>query len=176
MGSQFKTVVIVCAKKESKRFPKKNRQLIRGVVDQILMLSGIDKVVISTDDKEILRMYPRSTRVKKLEREYNSLEPEDSLFNIALWSYYSLNEPYDIVIIANPNVVNFKKRAVYEAIQVLIKKNRNEVRTYDINGVENGLIVMKRDYFLKRAYSSYVGAIITDAKEIHYEAELDEHN
>ncbi len=55
------------------------------------------------------------------------------------------------------------------------KHNFKEVRSFDKNGVENGLFLFKEDVILNNHnISTYLGCIINDGKEIHYKEELEQ--
>ena len=167
-----KILAIICAKKDSERYPYKNRELIFPVLSKLLKFSSVNSIVVATDDP-VIRQLTKKGKVRYLVRKNNACFPEDSVFNIARWAYYCLDERYDIVIVILPNVINFKTDTVGKGIRVLVENNLNEVRTYDNKGVENGVIIMKENWFLGGDLSVYCGAIISEAKEIHYESELE---
>ena len=170
--NEEKVLAIVCAKEESSRFPNKNRALINDVITRLLDLSWLNKIVLGTDDNAIKE--PVDDKMVRIDRPKNACMPEDSVFNVARWVYYNLNEEYDYIILVLPNVVNFKTSYVGKALRLLIKENLNEVRTYSKEGPENGVIVMKKDWFLNGTFSVYCGHIVSKAKEIHYESELND--
>lgn len=173
MDERVKSIVtIICAKKESKRFPKKNKRLIENVFCGLTNSPWpyLKDIVVATDDNEIVDVCRLATQV--LHRPKNASVNDESVFNIARWAYYSLNQSYDHVCVVLPNVIKFSVNTINFGLQTLMKNNLNEVRSYDKNGVENGVIIMKTDWFLHGSLSTYCGAIISDAKEIHREEEL----
>jgi CMP-N-acetylneuraminic acid synthetase len=172
-GTKTNCVAIVCAKKDSIRYPNKNRDLIAPVLNKLLKFTAIDKIVVATNDKDI-GSKKKSKRLRVIRRRKNACVPEDSVFNVARWAYYCLNESYDQVIVVLPNVINFKASALAQGLRILRENNLNEVRTYCDKGVENGVIIMKEDWFLNGTLSVYCGAVISQAKEIHYEWEVNE--
>ena len=167
---KLRILAIICAKRESKRFPNKNKILINDVIDKIMKSNWVTKTLIVTDDKDIT--VSRSKRILKIDRPNNACDPDDSVFNVARWAYYSLPEQYDVVIVILPNVIRFSSSYIGKAVRILWENDLNEVRTFDKRGVENGVIVMRKDWFLDGNLSVYCGAVISDAKEIHYEGEL----
>jgi len=169
---RHRILAIVCAKKYSIRYPGKNRALMPSVLNSLLKFNSIDQVIVPTDDPSIDTKKYNSDRIKTIKRKKNACLPEESVFTIARWAYYCLDEPYDIVVVILPNVINFKTKTISEGIKLLRSHNLNEVRTYDAGGVENGVIIMKEAWFLHGNLSVYCGAVTSEAKEIHHESEV----
>lgn len=169
---RHRILAIVCAKKDSIRFPNKNRELIHPVLMRLLKFNSIDQIIVPTDDPSIVAKEYKNKRIKIIRRRKNACVPEDSVFNVARWAYYCLDKPYEIIIVILPNVINFRTNTIGKGIKILEENNLNEVRTYGGEGVENGVIIMKEAWFLHGDLSVYCGAIISEAKEIHYESEV----
>jgi len=168
---------IVSVKEKSSRFPFKNIYKIKGTemflqnVEQIF--SAGYECYVATNSK-IVKDICSKRNIKSLWRGDNISNSEQSIFEVAKWALQSLPEKYEIVIIALANVINLKASDVIEAVTFLERENLQEVRSYDSNGKENGLIIMRADYLLNRyQFSCYMGAITTEAKEIHYKHELE---
>jgi hypothetical protein len=168
------TVCIICAKETSRRFPNKNKVLIDDVMTQVSMSEHIDKVVLATDMEELGRY--QSNKVSVVMRPKNACNPEDSVFDVVRWAYLSLDESYHYVHVVLPNQIGFNHNAMSRSLNTLIKNDLQEVRSYDKSGVENGLITMTKDRLLSRNISTYCGAIVTEAKEVHKEGDLNECN
>ena len=64
-----------------------------------------------------------------------------------------------------------EEQDIQEAIELLINNDLHEVRSYN-KGNESGLAVFKSVVFNKHEISSYIGAIVNDSKEIHYEKDM----
>ena len=176
-------LAIICAKKDSGRMEGKNRSLLPPVYKRLKESKIATKTVVATDDWALIAdlsvkykfMFPgEEDEDTLLQRSENASRPEDSVFNVAKYVYYTLRNPYDIIIVILPNVINFDPSFIKKGIEILEDNNLNEVRTYDESGVENGVIIMKKDWFLNGSLSVYCGAVITKAKEIHYKHELSE--
>lgn len=169
---KIKTIAIICTRKESERFPLKNRLLIGDVLKRIEGASFLDKILVASDDEE-LQPKEGCSRIHRISLTKKICHKDNSVFGSARWAYNSIEEDYDVVVMILTNVIRFESVYVNKCIDILLKNNLNEVRTYDKDGVENGVIVMKRDWFLKGSLSVYCGGVLSSAKEIHYEDELE---
>jgi len=162
-------LAIICAKGESTRFPNKNKILLPQVLYE-MNYEFKGKMLLATDSEEIAKL--AIGRVNILMRPKNISRNETSVFDVARWAYNSLNERHKIIIVVLPNVIDFQWFQVDLGIKLLKEKNLNEVRTYNYDGTENGIIIMREDWFLNGTLSVYCGAIISDAYEIHRKSEL----
>lgn len=160
-------LVIICAKGKSRRFKYKNKTLIESTLKELKNF----KVAVATDCGDIARIaYSNGAGV--IHRGKNAVRPDDSVFDIAKWAYMHCDYyPYIALVFAN--VINFNKGSLIKALDILKENNLNEVRSYNCSGEENGIIVMKDEHLMYGDFSTYCGAIITDAKEIHTEEELE---
>jgi hypothetical protein len=158
---------------ESARFPNKNELLVDDVIRELTQeTTAFDEVVLATDNRVLANEVHQEYGTKILHRKKNAADTNDSVFNIAKWAYYSLNTPHKWVAVILPNVINFNVKSVDECLRVIQENMLNEVRTYNRHGVENGVIVMRSDWLLNGDLSVYCGAVISDAKEIHYKEDL----
>jgi len=165
-----KILVIICAKKNSKRFPSKNEILMDDVIKECLRDKRISRVALATDIERFLEM--GDDKLSVLMRPKNALEPEDSVFLIARWVYLSMGDHYDIVSVVLPSVIGFKSGFIKKTADILVSNNLNEVRTYNNEGVENGVITMRSECLKSSNVSTYCGALITKAHEVHLPSEL----
>ena len=163
----YKTLALICSRRDSLRVPGKNRLYFSDILRKCSTLSWLTNIVVATDDEKLLDLDAKFKKAKFIKRPPNASRPHDSVFSIGRWAYYCLNKEFDIVILIFPNVRNFSLMSVGQATRLLINKHLNEVRTYDKKGCENGVIVMKKDWFLNGSKSVYCGAVISDAVEIN---------
>ena len=175
----MKTVGIVIAKDTSKRFPGKNKHIVDGEplfwhsVKPLKESQGIDDVYVATNSEEI-KNYCEQRGVKVIWRGPNVSEDEEPLFSVVKYTYKSLEKSYDTAAVVMANCPGHRITTITDAIHILIKNNLREVRSYDSNGVESGLLVFNTEIFKEDKISAYVGAITSDVKEIHRIEDLDD--
>jgi CMP-N-acetylneuraminic acid synthetase len=172
----MKAIGIVPVKATSLRFEGKNlykhngKELFLHNVE-VLLKAGL-KVYAPTNEKLVFNILAPYTTAYAMHRPENISLNEQGIFDVVRWAYLSLNEQYDIIVIALANCINLKPCDVQAALKLMELGNFNEVRSYDKEGKENGLIVIKTSALFENKTSTYCGAIITEAKEIHYKNEL----
>lgn len=171
---------VVTTKKYSKRFPDKNIYELNGMplfwhsVQPLLDSNSVDKVYVATDSPYI-KSYCQDRNVPVIWRNINATIPEDKLITIVRFAYYSIEEKCDIFVTIMPNCPGHSGEDVDRAINLLREKNLREVRSFNVNGEENGLIVYSSDLMeINNDVSYYMGCIIDNAKDIHYKEDLDE--
>jgi len=171
-------VGIVAAKKESSRFPGKNKFVFRDKplfwhsVETLLKSHLVNKVYVATDDEEI-RSYCENKNVPVIWRNKNASDTNDKLLNILKFAFYSIKEEPSAIITIMANCPNHTVKDVNKAINIMKEHSLREVRSFDRSGLENGLLLLSRDAIKHLVeMSCYIGGIITDGKEIHYKEEL----
>jgi len=171
---------IVTTKKKSRRFPNKNAHFVDGAplfwhsVQPLLDAKTIDKVYVATDSF-FIASYCSVRNVPVIWRNVNATIPEDKLITIIRFVYYSIEEKCDIFVTIMPNCPGHTGRDVDKAVNLLRERNLREVRSFDNDGEENGLIVYRSDLMeTNDDVSYYMGCIINNAKDIHYKEDLDE--
>ncbi len=174
----MKIIGIVAVKEQSKRFPFKNFYKINGAE---LFLNNVDRIMeagyscyVATNSKLAINICNERC-IKYIFRGENISESEQPIFEVIKWAYQSIAEKADIVIFVLANTYKLEATDINKAVDVLVKNDLKEVRSYDKSGKENGLLVMTSDYLLsKHELSTYTGAVITNSKEIHYEKDFKE--
>jgi CMP-N-acetylneuraminic acid synthetase len=171
---------IIVVKENSNRFPNKN---ICNYKDKPLFWHNVEvmqnceyeiDVYVATNSK-FVKDYCINNGVKVIDRGINISDDEQSLFEVIKYTYQSLDEKYPVIVSILANSINNDSKQLESAIDLLINNELREVRSYDKNGVENGILVFDNIILeTKHEISAYVGAITTDAKEIHYKEDLDE--
>jgi CMP-N-acetylneuraminic acid synthetase len=172
---------IVVAKDNSNRFTSKNKFIYKGKplfwhsVQPLLDSPLIDKVVVATDS-EVIHEYCKYYNVSTIHRAKNASRDEDKLINIIRFAYYNLEQEYDIIVSIMANCPGHTSTDVELGIKRFKKNNLKEVRSFNSNGEENGIMILHKDIIEdNRDISYYMGSIETRAKEIHYKKELDEY-
>jgi len=173
------SVGVVVAKKESKRFPGKNLYKVQGVplfwhAVEALKKSGVDDVYVATNS-EIISEYCTDRRIKIIWRGVNASENEESLFSLLKFCYKSISKKYDYMVNVLANSIGHTGEDVNKALNLIVENpTLKEIRSYDLRGIENGILVVSTDIFSRHEISSYVGMIRDNAKEIHCIEDLDD--
>ena len=172
-------VGLVAAKNNSNRFPEKNKFIYNNKplfwhsVEPLLHSSLIDDVYVITDSTEI-QDYCKLNNVKTIWRPKNATRNDDKLINILRYAYYSLDIDYDIVVSIMANCPGNYSSNIEKGINLIKNNNIKEVRSFDKNGIENGVMILDKEVIQdNRDISYYLGSIQTNAKEIHYKNELE---
>lgn len=167
-----KTLGMVCARKGSKRFTGKNTALIGSITlvekaVRTLSRAGLDDIVVATDFP--LDFDLSQYKAIHLLRPQNISDDNVALQETVKWAYLSLNESYENIAFLMPNCPMIEPDTVKHAIALLCDHNYNVVRSYNPQGLENGLIAAKTEYLLSHYIDVYCGACICDGDEIHDE-------
>lgn len=172
------TLGIVVAKAQSKRFKNKNLYKINGYpmfwysVKPLLESNLVDDVVVATNSS-IIKEVCENANVPVVWRPKNASESEEPLLKVLNYVYKSLNKKYDNIICILANAPGHTSECVNKAIKLMKKHNLKEVRSFDNNGLENGLLLFKESVILENVnMSTYLGGIVNNVKEIHYKSDL----
>lgn len=166
-------VGIVCSKSRSNRLPHKNmlpitcpqgdgmsltekaiRTLEESGIKNILLISDIDSL---SGSKYFIR------------RPESVTKDDTPLRDTVLWGLSQYKKEYDYIVILMPNCPGISNFDIINAINILVEnKNDMIVRSYNhITGAENGLVVVRRNYYLSRPIDVYCRAILANGNEIH---------
>lgn len=168
----MKTIGIIPARTGSKRLKNKNLLPINGVsmtmiAYDTLCMAGLDRVIVATNIEKIYAQLNEQSRLWR-PRELNG--DDIPVQEVIKWAYNGLGGDYydyDIIVVLLPNCPGITSKDVEMAIDLMSTNGLNLVRSYDTNGVENGLLVAGRDYYMGHWVDTYVGGIITQGIEIH---------
>jgi hypothetical protein len=164
-----KIVGLVCARAGSKRLPNKNSLEILG--------EPLYYRACKTLSEEIRWVYLLTNIQDTI--WYNTVQrPEElngddvPLQDVVKW--FLNGTEYEQCVVLMPTNPMITSGDIREAIH-LLDKGRKVVRSYDVNGNENGLYALDVDYFLNNNYSYDVdtGAMQAYGTEIHYQHEYD---
>jgi CMP-N-acetylneuraminic acid synthetase len=171
-------VGLVAAKDNSNRFPGKNKfsyqnkPLFWHSVEPLLKSNLIDEVYVITDSQYI-KEYCGQQKVKVIWRPKNATKDDDKLISILRFGYYNLDVEYDKIVSIMANCPGHTVEDINKGIKRLEESDLKEVRSFDVNGKENGIIILDKEIIkTNRDISYYLGSINTNAKEIHYKEEL----
>jgi len=163
---------IVCARSGSKRLLGKNMMEIRDMSlseKAYHTLEGCcDKVVLVTDIKELLE-----SDLVTLYRPPFISHDHVPLQSTVKWALFKISGRYGVVVVLMPNCPMITKNHVEKCINLLVDNNLNVVRSYGKDGKENGVIVIRIEYFFKHWIDTHAGAIVTTGIEIHTQEDFD---
>jgi CMP-N-acetylneuraminic acid synthetase len=159
---------IILAKNDSKRLPHKNFLEINGkkmfeyAYEAISEVIGEENVFFSTDHEYYKNRPPAASL------------PDEPLFQVIKWAYKCMPKRYDAIINIMANCPEITAKDVKRAIRAFEKLNVKELRSFNLDGSESGLIIVKEDYLLqKHEISTYQGAIMIKSNEIHTKKDLE---
>ena len=172
-------VGIVPAKAHSSRFPGKNEFVVRGAplfwhsVQPLLDARRVDRVVVATDSPTIAA-FSQQRGVEVIRRARNAAIDDESLFSVLRHAYMQLDEEYDLVVSIMANCPGHVAEDVDAAIALVESRRLREVRSFNRQGEESGLLVLRREVVQGATeISAYMGAVWSDVREIHYREDVD---
>jgi CMP-N-acetylneuraminic acid synthetase len=172
------TVGIVAAKDHSKRFPNKNKYILDGEplfwhsVKPLLNARKVDEVFVATDSA-FISSYCKDRDINVIWRNRNAAHDEDPLLNILRFAYYNLDQEYDIIVTIMANCPGHSSETVDRAITLMQNDDFKEIRSFNANGEESGLMLFRKEVITQYTQiSSHIGEVRSDVKEIHYVEDL----
>lgn len=169
---------VVLVKENSNRFPNKNFYKVKGkpmyqhAVDTLLNSKYIKTVYIASDSDIPFREYLLSSDIKLIERNVNISLDDQPIYEVLKYCFYCMPK-CDIICCVLANTVGHTLEVINNAIERMMNNNLKEVRSFDLEGLHNGIIVLKTEIFhCKHELSNGLGAVLSSGKEIHYEEEL----
>jgi len=172
------SVGIICAKSNSNRFPGKNIYEINGEpmfwhsVKPLLESKKIDKVYVTTDSK-FIKEYCEERGVDVIFRKVNAIHDEEPLLGVLRFAYKNIDKSYDNIVTIMANCPFHTSDSVDNAIDLMNNKGLLEVRGFNDENEESGLIILKEKVILNNTQiSSHIGFVKSNVKEIHYKEDL----
>jgi len=169
---------MVAAKADSRRFPAKNRVLLHGQplfwhsVQPLLDATLVDRVLVGTDSEEI-RDYCVQRDVEVVWRPRAAAEPEAPLLRVLHFMYEHLDDYPELVVSIMANCPGHTPEVVDQAIRKMREGGLLEVRSFNAAGDESGLMVLRPEVVAeRRAISSYLAAVHSDVREVHFAEDL----
>jgi len=170
----MKTYVVIPARGGSKRLNNKN---ICSIWDMPMIYWGImackygslyiSDVFVSTEDSAI-KTISLNLNVKVIDRPPELAGDEVYKQDVIAHAVKQMAEKPDIVISLQPNSPEVRPVDLDNALEKLIKYDRNEVFSVDSNLIQNAAFrVMKCDYVFQKSISTKCGVFVTDYVDIH---------
>jgi molybdopterin-guanine dinucleotide biosynthesis protein A len=100
--------------------------------------------------------------------------PDEPIFSALKWAYKSLPKRYDAIINIMANCPQLTSEGVKKAIERFEALGCDELRSFNKDGTESGLIIVKEKYLLEKfQISTYQAAIELESIEIHTQEDFD---
>jgi len=173
----MKILVIIPAKLDSKRLPKKNIQLIK---DKTLVEYSIDyaknsvynpKIIISSES-EVVKKIAEKNSVNFSLRD-KSLCGDVEVVDVYIDILKNLNEKFDLVVCLQPDHPDREHTFDY-CVDYLIDNNYDDLITIEPSFKRSGSVrIFKYDHLIKSKVSLRIGCIKDDATDIHYLEDLE---
>ena len=177
---------IILAKQHSERLPNKNFLKIKEVKETKSTITGKPIELSSCDLVRNTLCFSGVETFLFIEKPVTFINhghyhrppaaslDNEPLFSALKWAYKSLPKRYDAIINIMANAPLFTSEDVKKAIQKFEELGVEELRSFDSNGKESGLMIVKEKYLLeKHEVSTYQGGIILDNIEIHTQEDFD---
>lgn len=159
---------IILAKKDSERLPNKNFLKIN---DQFVFEYAYEPLAKILDD---VYMFSNHNGFFGCKRPPAASLPDEPLFSALKWAYKSLPKRYDAIINIMANCPQHTPEGVKKAIERFEALGCDELRSFNKDGTESGLIIVKEKYLLeKHEISTYQAAIELESIEIHTQEDFD---
>lgn len=167
---KYKILAIIPARGGSKGLPRKNIKVLAGkplvayTIENALKNKYLDKVIVSTDDKEIAeisRKYGAEVpflRPKKYARDFS---PASDLIRHAIRWFEKKGEYFDIIVYLEPTSPLRKEKDIDDAIELFIK-NIDKADSL----VSVGEVHLESPYIMKKIKAGYVKPFIEIYKKI----------
>lgn len=162
---------IILAKKDSKRLPNKNflelgtLRVYEHAEVALVESIGEENVSVFSDDWEVPILDAHNTYK---ERPPAASLPDEPLWSALKWAYKSLPKRYDAIINIMANCPLHTPEGVKKAIERFEALGCDELRSFNPDGTESGLMIVKEKYLLeKHEVSTYQSAIELESIEIH---------
>jgi CMP-N-acetylneuraminic acid synthetase len=173
---------VVPVKKNSNRFPGKNFELVDGEplfwhsIKPLLNNSLVSEIYIPTDSKFVFDFIneKNNKQIIPIKRSKNLSKDEEPIFNILKYVHYHIDLNYTKMVVILANCPGHSSDFISKSIKIMIDSKSKEFRSFDSDGVENGLMIFNRDVIENSSIiSTYMCfGYNPNAKEIHYKSDL----
>jgi CMP-N-acetylneuraminic acid synthetase len=173
----MKILVIVPAKLDSKRLPKKNIQIINNktLVEYSIDYAKNSKYkpkIIITSESNLLKEIAEKNSVFFSKRD-ESLCGDIEVVDVYIDLLKKLNEKYDIVVALQPDHPD-REHSFDFCIDYFITNNYDDLITIEPNFKRSGSVrVFKYDFLIKGSVSYRIGTLKDSATDIHYQEDLE---
>ena len=173
----MKILVIIPAKTDSTRLPKKNIQKIKGKtlveysIDYAKQSKYNPTIVVSSESDEVLKI-ALDNKVIFVERPVHLLKDAE-VTDVYIDLLNSMNGKFDLVVCLQPDNPN-RSHTFDECIQYMIDNNYDDLVTVNPDYKRSGSVrIFKFNYLKKGQVSKRLGCIKDNAIDIHYQSDLE---
>ena len=172
-------IALIPARGGSKRFPKKNiypflgKPMILWTIDACWNSVYLDRdsVFVSTDDDEIAEVCSNygAKVIKRPKKLASDATPLIAVLRDFARKYILTTEKRcNALICLQPNVPGRASDTLNRCVELYLAFDRREVRVYNEKGVETGSVwIINSKHLFDKGLSTYTGAVIDPAMEIH---------
>ena len=173
---KYKIIAIIPARGGSKGLPRKNikpllgKPLVTWTIEQATQSKYIDKVIVSTEDKEIAKISKKYGAevpfLRPKELATDSSPTSDTIIQAISW-FEKREEYFDIVVLLEPTSPLRKKDDLDNVIELFIK-NIDKADSL----VSVGELHLENPYIMKKIENGYVKPFIEIGKNIYQRQQL----
>lgn len=165
----MKTCGILITKKNSKRFPGKNRFMFERNVEIMIAVVGSRHTYMLTDDDYIFKKCI-DMGINVIKKGPN-IDDEMPSIEVIKYALMNIHIKYDIVCNILCNSIGHDEMGIIRAIEKL-KSDESiiEVKSFDSNGDQSGIFAWWADKLPLHRHK--ISSINSNGKEIHYKSEL----
>jgi CMP-N-acetylneuraminic acid synthetase len=176
----MKILVIIPAKTDSTRLPKKNIQKIQGKtlveysIDYAKQSKYNPKIIISSESDEVLDIALKH-KVTFSQRPAHLLKDAEvtDVYIDLLNSIHSLDGKYDLVVCLQPDHPDREHTFDY-CVDYMVENNYDDLITIEPSFKRSGSVrIFKYDHLMNGHVSKRIGCIKDDATDIHYQEDLE---
>lgn len=126
-------LAIIPARGGSKRLPRKNildlngKPLIQWSIDAALECKYIDKILVTTDDDEIINYVKKNNNIEIIKRPDELASDTAKSFDAIVHAIDQLTTTYEYIILLQPTSPLRTYQHINEAIELLDKKNAHAI-------------------------------------------------
>lgn len=161
---------IMLAKKNSNRFPEKNKLLFEKNLNNLISICGNENVYMFSNDIDILRKCD-GYNINYSNRGINAIDDDQSYLDLIKYSYMQIDEKYDFIVSVLCNSINNTIDDIKKCLNIISKNEKLTLcRSYNQDGIQSGIFVFRPENFPLIWYDEC--CILNSGKEIHYKDEL----
>ena len=173
----LKVLVIIPAKGDSTRLPKKNLQEINGkslvelAIDYAKECTYVDEIIVSTEDSDIMNIAIKNGVRGMIRDEF--LCGDTEVVDVYVDVVNNIDKRYDYVVGLQPDHPD-KSHSLSYCLEYMIENYFDDLITVTPKSERNGSVrIFKYNHLLAGHVSKRVGCINDTATDIHYKSDLE---
>tara|TARA_Y100000310_G_scaffold323733_1_gene384556 strand:- start:6345 stop:6944 length:600 start_codon:yes stop_codon:yes gene_type:complete len=173
----LKVLVIIPAKGDSTRLPKKNLQEINGkslvelAIDYAKECPYVDEIIVSTENNDIMSVAIENGVRGVIRDEF--LCGDTEVVDVYIDVINNIKERYDYVVGLQPDHPD-KSRSLSYCLEYMIENYFDDLITVTPEAERNGSVrIFKYNHLVAGHVSKRIGCVKDTATDIHYERDLE---